>query len=784
MSEIKVFISYSHDSDEHRKWVQSLSDRLREDGVETILDQYLDSSPAEGWPRWMMNGIEAADKVLCICTEKYDQRFRGHAPVEEGHGADWEGAIITQEIYDSKHISNTFIPILRSANDKEFVPILLGGQSRYTIDSETNYKALLDEVFKLKGVQPGRVGTIKSRSRPYGQSLRFNSSGASTHSSQNYNETSETPWFSIELTVNNNQLQATNDDGQTASMAVAELDTEETTKLARLSAFLFDNFKQLQADQATRLRIMTNDAVLGMLPWHQLPDPANGKPLNENGWVIETGPALGRSYQRCFQTMTLHSPLLVIPEQIDGLGANNHYSIVQSHLEAYLKIYGPMPRITELQFLKQELNHHQPDLLYLCLHFDGTQIHTSTTGANNHSDQSYTLDTLAHWLEETGLQPVVILNLIGQSNQTLSDYPSLLIKHSRLLWVQATGRQRFAIDLQQHFATVLQQTTQQPDFSALITRQQHEHRQQLQNLIWLNGLTPILNSDTSAQQQQQQIRAALLKVLLGRNALKNQMAGAISHALNQNTPIINYAISGERSTCPHDVPDQIKHRLMWSSSTSNLTNITVMSYYLPVQLTDQSDLANTIDKTIGESLLCGNDNVETIFRQQLEQRGLSQQPSCISLNWLFQIDDAAAESIETWLQEWGLLVYEELRSVRLDNCIIVNAVCLEITTNHDAQQLHDKANRVLRQLRNHQYCRIEPTIVKDALDKLDSGEIEDFLENQQGFWRQQLQLDDYQIESPQFADWLIDKTRGRFEDTVQLIWQQYRSNYQGFLKHE
>ena len=40
---IKVFISYSHDNDTHRQRVQALADRLKNGGVEIILD--LDKEP-------------------------------------------------------------------------------------------------------------------------------------------------------------------------------------------------------------------------------------------------------------------------------------------------------------------------------------------------------------------------------------------------------------------------------------------------------------------------------------------------------------------------------------------------------------------------------------------------------------------------------------------------------------------------------------------------------------------------------------------------------------------
>ena len=54
-----VFISYSHDSDEHRDLVLDLAGRLRRDGIDAIIDQYV-QSPPEGWPAWCEAEIRRA----------------------------------------------------------------------------------------------------------------------------------------------------------------------------------------------------------------------------------------------------------------------------------------------------------------------------------------------------------------------------------------------------------------------------------------------------------------------------------------------------------------------------------------------------------------------------------------------------------------------------------------------------------------------------------------------------------------------------------------------------
>src|SRR3990172_72887 len=110
----KVFISYSHDSPEHAGRVLTLSDRLRDGGVDSHIDQY-EVSPQEGWPRWMLKRLKWADFVLVVCTATYNQRFTGEAPAGQGKGVKWEGAVLTQELYEAESQNTMFIPVVLSS---------------------------------------------------------------------------------------------------------------------------------------------------------------------------------------------------------------------------------------------------------------------------------------------------------------------------------------------------------------------------------------------------------------------------------------------------------------------------------------------------------------------------------------------------------------------------------------------------------------------------------------------------------------------------------------------
>lgn len=131
----KVFISYSHDSPEHLERVLSLSDRLRRDGIDCLIDQY-EISPRQGWPRWTMSQIEEARFVLVICSETYHRRVRGREETGKGLGAKWEGAVITQELYDSEADNDKFIPVLFSSEDADYIPVYLRGATRYVLDDD------------------------------------------------------------------------------------------------------------------------------------------------------------------------------------------------------------------------------------------------------------------------------------------------------------------------------------------------------------------------------------------------------------------------------------------------------------------------------------------------------------------------------------------------------------------------------------------------------------------------------------------------------------------------
>ena len=173
MQKVSVFISYSHDSDEHRSQVLALSERLRRDGIETSLDQYVNGTPTEGWPRWMLNQLDAANFVLIVCTQTYYRRFRGQEEPGKGKGVDWEGALITQSIYDSRSRTLKFVPVFLSGPVEDWIPEPLRSGTHYALTSEDAYGRLYDFLLEQAGVEPGPLGAFKTKPRRKGTALTF-----------------------------------------------------------------------------------------------------------------------------------------------------------------------------------------------------------------------------------------------------------------------------------------------------------------------------------------------------------------------------------------------------------------------------------------------------------------------------------------------------------------------------------------------------------------------------------------------------------------------------------
>lgn len=142
MPEPKIFISYSHDSDEHRQQVLALSDRLNKNSIDCDIDQYLNGTPPEGWPLWMEQMLEEATHVLVVCTETYLNRVQGKEKPGTGKGVKWEALLAYQDIYDNDSLNSKFVPVIFQETDAAFVPRPMKAVSYYDLSRDNSYEML------------------------------------------------------------------------------------------------------------------------------------------------------------------------------------------------------------------------------------------------------------------------------------------------------------------------------------------------------------------------------------------------------------------------------------------------------------------------------------------------------------------------------------------------------------------------------------------------------------------------------------------------------------------
>jgi hypothetical protein len=146
---VTVFISYSWDDEPHKVWVLGLTNRLRDHGIDAIIDQtHLELGGDT--PEFMERSIRESRYVLVVCTEPYKGRFDGRIG-----GAGYEGHIITARMLKNLRLRK-FIPILRRGDWQSAMPTALEGIFGVDLrkDSLDEYKKLVAHLHGKKFVRP------------------------------------------------------------------------------------------------------------------------------------------------------------------------------------------------------------------------------------------------------------------------------------------------------------------------------------------------------------------------------------------------------------------------------------------------------------------------------------------------------------------------------------------------------------------------------------------------------------------------------------------------------
>jgi hypothetical protein len=155
-------ISYSHDSPAHMDWVRTLAERLTQDGVEVLLDQW-HLQLGDELPRFMEASIAKADYILLICTEPYVRKAD-----ERAGGVGYESSLLSAQLLAARQIAeqdaSRIIPILRQSTPTPRVPRFMAGRYYANLSEnvphfEAEYEQLVRTLHRAPKHQPPARGT-------------------------------------------------------------------------------------------------------------------------------------------------------------------------------------------------------------------------------------------------------------------------------------------------------------------------------------------------------------------------------------------------------------------------------------------------------------------------------------------------------------------------------------------------------------------------------------------------------------------------------------------------
>lgn len=128
----KVFISYSYDSESHIAWVNDLASRLRTNGVDVIFDKF-ETKIGTDLPLFMEQGLSQSKRVLCICSDTYNQKANSGSA-----GVGYEKRIICSEIIKDSSTA-WVIPVIRNNTGINKLPAFLSSLKYISFENDAEY---------------------------------------------------------------------------------------------------------------------------------------------------------------------------------------------------------------------------------------------------------------------------------------------------------------------------------------------------------------------------------------------------------------------------------------------------------------------------------------------------------------------------------------------------------------------------------------------------------------------------------------------------------------------
>ncbi|MEU0789055.1 SEFIR domain-containing protein [Amycolatopsis sp. NPDC005961] len=120
----KTFVSYTHDSAEHRAAVLAFANFLRAHGIDVELDQW--AGERQDWYAWALKNITEADFVIVVASEGYRRMGDGNGPVDRNLGGQAEAAALRELLQrDRGNWTRKLLPVVLPGHNVDEIPLFL-----------------------------------------------------------------------------------------------------------------------------------------------------------------------------------------------------------------------------------------------------------------------------------------------------------------------------------------------------------------------------------------------------------------------------------------------------------------------------------------------------------------------------------------------------------------------------------------------------------------------------------------------------------------------------------
>lgn len=157
----QVFISYRHESQEHKRSVHRLGKLLRDAKIPVELDEFFlaqnPGGPDDGWPRWCEKSANESQCVLVIASKGWFEAYDKKGDPGSGFGSAAEADLLRQSLWDEKGNNTRIRLVFVDKVAKEIVPPRLRAWHQFhPLDSDEDLNQLfrwLAESLKLTDVE-------------------------------------------------------------------------------------------------------------------------------------------------------------------------------------------------------------------------------------------------------------------------------------------------------------------------------------------------------------------------------------------------------------------------------------------------------------------------------------------------------------------------------------------------------------------------------------------------------------------------------------------------------